>query len=75
MGLFVLGNQATSPFPSFSGFRGGRGKIRLEKQLLNGSVGLDTWGAPAPGNPTSGYLLRSSEVEGEQSSLGSGSLI
>lgn len=30
----MLGKQVTSPFPFFSGFSGGRGQIRLEKQLL-----------------------------------------
>lgn len=47
MGLFVLGNQATSPFPSFSGFGGGRGEMRLAEQLLTGLVDLDVW-LPGP---------------------------
>lgn len=49
MGLFVLGNWATSSFLSFSGFGGGRGAIRLETQLLPGLVELDM-GVPDPGN-------------------------
>lgn len=65
MGLFVLGNQPTSPFPSFSGFYGGRRKIRLGKQLLKGLVGPDLWGAQPQGRSSEG-----SEAEGRVEWIG-----
>lgn len=63
MGLFVLGKQVTSPFPSFSGFRGGRGQIRLEKQLLR-AVGEP--GGAQLRSLTSADLLKGSAVEGAE---------
>lgn len=63
MGLFVLGKQVTSPFPSFSGFGGGRGQIRLEKQLLRAVGAHEGTGLRSL---TSADLLKDSAVGGAQ---------
>lgn len=63
MGLFVLGKQVTSPFPSFSGFGGGRGQIRLEKQLLRAVGGHEGTGLRSL---TSADPLKDSAVGGAQ---------
>lgn len=63
MRLFVLGKQVTSPFPSFSGFGGGRGGDKAGEAAARGSVGH---GGAWSGSFTSGDLLKDYMVGGSR---------